>query len=167
MDTASPATTATTATTPASAAELSDEGALRKLLGFQLAMASVGTNGAFVHAVGHRVRLAQVEFSVLYLIKQNPGITPSILAQSLAVTMPAITAWLGKLEGRSLILREVNPRDRRSQHLRATAEGAALAEQALSHLLAAEAELLASLSEAEQAMLMELLRKLRRPRLPG
>lgn len=144
-----------------------DEGGMRQLLGFQLAMATVGTNGSFVQAVGHPMQLAQVEFSVLYLIKQNPGMTPSALAQALAVTMPAITAWLGKLETRGLIRREVNPRDRRSQQLLATEEGAQLAEQALRQLLSAEAELLGSLSPAEQAMLMELLVKLRRPRLPG
>ncbi len=109
-----------------------DEGALRQLVGYQLAQASIVTNGAFSHEAGKPMELGQVEFTLLYLIKQNTSVTASRLARALAVSMPAITVWMAKLELRGLVSRERSATDRRSQHFEVTTEGAALVEELLS-----------------------------------
>lgn len=136
-----------------------DEGALRQLLGYQLAQASIVTSGAFSHEAGKPLALGQVEFTLLYLINQNTSVTPSRLARALAVSMPAITVWMAKLEQRGLVSRERSTTDKRSQHFGVTAEGSVLVKRAVKSLLEAEARALGHLSAAEQAMLLELLHK--------
>jgi DNA-binding MarR family transcriptional regulator len=140
------------------------EGGLHDVLGYQLAQASLLTDQRFVSAVGKPTGLGQVEFTLLHLIKQNAKVTPSRLARALAVSMPAITVWMGKLEQRGLITRRRSATDRRSAHVEVTAEGQALVTQAMAAVLAEEAQLLAQLSAAERAMLLELLRKVARQR---
>jgi DNA-binding MarR family transcriptional regulator len=141
-----------------------EEGGLHDVLGYQLAQASLLTDQRFVSAVGKPTGLGRVEFTLLHLIKQNAAVTPSRLARALAVSMPAITVWMGKLEQRGLITRQRSHTDRRSQHFEVTAEGEALVTQAMAAVLAEEAQLLAHLSAAERAMLLELLRKVARQR---
>ncbi|MGS5085543.1 MarR family winged helix-turn-helix transcriptional regulator [Hydrogenophaga sp. A37] len=136
-----------------------DEGALRQLLGYQLAQASIVTNSAFSHATGEPLALGQVEFTLLYLIRQNTSVTASRLARALAVSMPAITVWMSKLEQRGLVSRQRSATDKRSQHFGVTDEGEALVARAMTALLEADARLLAHLSQAERAMLLELLHK--------
>lgn len=136
-----------------------EEGDLRGLLGYQLAQASIVTNGAFSHAAGTPLTLGQVEFTLLYLIKKNASVTASRLARALAVSMPAITVWMAKLEQRGLVSRERSATDKRSQHFGVTAEGAALVTRAMAALQEADNRLLAHLSAAERAMLLELLHK--------
>lgn len=141
-----------------------EEGGLHDVLGYQLAQAAILTNLGFVRAVGKPTSLGQVEFTLLHLINQNAAVTPSKLAQALSVSMPAITVWMGKLEQRGLITRQRSHTDRRSRHFEVTAEGEALVTQAMAAVLAEEAQLLAHLSAAERAMLLELLRKVARQR---
>lgn len=136
-----------------------DEGALRQLLGYQLAQASIVTNSAFSHAAGQPLVLGQVEFTLLYLIKQNTSVTASRLARALAVSMPAITVWMAKLEQRGLVSRERSSTDKRSQHFGVTEEGSALVSRAMAALLEADNRSLNHLSAAERAMLLELLHK--------
>lgn len=136
-----------------------DEGELRQLLGYQLAQASIGTDGAFRRQVAEPLALGKVEFTLLYLVKQNTAVTASRLARALAVSMPSITVWMVKLEQRGLVSRVRSAADGRSQHFAVTAEGDDLVTRALKALLEAEARAVAHLSAAEQAMLLELLHK--------
>lgn len=135
------------------------EGALRQLLGYQLAQASILTNSAFSHGAGKPLGLGQVEFTLLYLIKENASVTASRLARALAVSMPAITVWMAKLEQRGLVSRQRSATDKRSQHFCVTDDGAALVTRAMDALLEADARLMSHLSPAERAMLLELLHK--------
>jgi len=136
-----------------------EEGALRQLLGYQLAQASIVTNGAFSQQVAKAFGLGKVEFTLLYLVKQNASVTASRLARALNVTMPAITVWMAKLEQRGLVSRERSATDGRSQHFGVTPEGSVLVSRGMEALLDAENQALGHLSAAEQAMLLELLHK--------
>ncbi|MDP2095494.1 MAG: MarR family transcriptional regulator [Hydrogenophaga sp.] len=136
-----------------------EEGALRQLLGYQLAQASIVTNGAFSQQVAKAFGLGKVEFTLLYLVKQNASVTASRLARALNVTMPAITVWMVKLEQRGLVSRERSATDGRSQHFGVTPEGSVLVSRGMEALLDAENQALGHLSAAEQAMLLELLHK--------
>ena len=135
------------------------EGGLHDLLGYQLAQASIVTSGHFQRRVGRPLGIGQVEFTLLHLIKENTSVTLTRLARALAISAPALTAWITKLEQRGLVERERSATDRRSQHLRVTDAGQALVTQALQGLLDEERATLDLLSPAEQAMLLELLRK--------
>lgn len=144
-----------------------EEGELGRVLGYQLAQATVTTTQVFAGTIGQGLDLRPVEYTALALIHANPGLTASQLAAALAVTPPNITMWLDRLEGRGLIERERSETDRRAQHVSVTASGAGLVEQATRHLIASEQAALAGLSPGERAMLLELLRKAARCRRKG
>ena len=136
-----------------------DEGELHDLLGYQLAQAAIMTSASFLREVGKPLGIGQVELTILHLINQNASTTASKLARALAISMPAITAWISRLEQRGLLSRQQNPKDRRSQYFCVTPDGHTLVSGAITSLLKADAQTLAHLSMAERAMLLELLRK--------
>ncbi len=149
---------------PADRSELTPHGrlaeaGLRDVLGYQLAQAAIATMQVFVHRVGHPHELRPVEFTVLTLVHENPGVSAKQLANALAVTAPNISMWIDKLEARGLVARERNAADRRAQHIRTTAAGGELARRALSLLVEGERSSFGALSKAEMALLLELLHK--------
>jgi DNA-binding MarR family transcriptional regulator len=132
---------------------------LDQVLGYQLARASVLTSGVFSRAVGEPLGLRPVEYTILSLIGEQPGMTPARLARLLAVTAPNITAWLTKLEARALVERSTSAQDRRVQLLQLTAEGRRVARSATQRLVDNEAAALQTLSRGERLLLNELLCK--------
>jgi DNA-binding MarR family transcriptional regulator len=140
------------------------EGGIRELLGYQLAQSAIVTTSAFVRAAGKPLDLRPVEFTILQLVCENAPVTATQLAKELAITTPGITIWIDRLEKRGLVRRERSSTDRRTQELTITPKGRALVSSALAKLLEAERELLASLSEGERRMLLELLHKVARSR---
>jgi DNA-binding MarR family transcriptional regulator len=136
------------------------EGPLRRLVGYQLAQAAVMTLSVFEEAAGKPHGLRTVEYTVLALIDANGEVAPAQLAQALNLSPSYITMALDKLEGKGLVKREVNPMDRRAQRLLTTGEGRRRVGMLTRALLEAERETFATLTEAEQWMLAELLHKL-------
>lgn len=132
---------------------------LDQVIGYQLARASIVTTGVFARAVGEPLGLRPVEYTILSLIIEQPGMTPARLARRLAVTAPNITAWLAKLEARALVERSTSAQDRRVQLLEVTAEGRRVARAATQRLVNDEAATLQSLSRGERLLLNELLCK--------
>jgi len=135
------------------------EAKLRQIVGYQLAQATIVTDQVFDRVVGTPLNLRPVEYTILTLVKENPGGSPAQLSKALAVARPAITQRLDNLEERGLLLREPNTTDRRGQHLRVTRAGALLVVKATAALAAAERETFANLSDVERMMLAELLHK--------
>jgi DNA-binding MarR family transcriptional regulator len=137
------------------------EGALRGIVGYQLAQAQIVTDGNFDERARRPANLRQVEFTILALVRANPGLTARQLARALAVTPPNIAIWLERLESRALLTRTRSAKDGRLQHVELTAAGGALIAQTTQSLIQGERAMLqATLSEAEQAMLVELLHKM-------
>lgn len=136
-----------------------EEGALRQVLGYQLAQASVLTEQVFQERVATPLGLRKVEFTVLSLVVHNEGLTATQLASALAFTAPNTAAWLDRLEKQGLVVREQHAQDRRALHIRSTAQGRSLLAQALQAVREGEAQALAKLSPGEQLMLAELLHK--------
>lgn len=147
--------------TPAAAL---DEGALRGIVGYQLAQAAVLTDRVFDAQVGEPQSLRRLEFTLLALLQANPGATARQLSRALAVTPPHIALAVDRLAQRGLLARKRGQSDARLQHLSLTAAGGAMLSAALPALQRAEAEALAALSAAERAMLAELLHKAARSR---
>lgn len=136
------------------------EGGIHDLLGYQLAQAAIATSKSFSREVEIPHRLRPVEFTILQLIRENSEVTPTGLARALAITTPGITAWLDKLAQRGLILRAKSAMDGRTQKLKLTSEGDALAIHALELLLSADQHITEHLTKGEQVILLELLRKI-------
>ena len=136
-----------------------DEARLHDVIGYQVAQASIATLSVFHRLVGKPLELRPVEYTILVLIKENPGGAAARLARALAVTAPNITMWLEKLERRGLVRREASATDRRTQHLHVTDEGRSIAEEATQRLLDGERQAFAQLSLGERTMLLELLHK--------
>jgi DNA-binding MarR family transcriptional regulator len=135
------------------------ETSLHRIVGYQLAQATIATGQVFMEKVGEPFELRPVEFTILALVDENGGVSAKQLAQALAVTAPNITMWIDRLEGRGLVKRERNETDRRAQHIRATVKGSQLARQAAEMLKESERVALAALSEGERSILVELLHK--------
>ena len=76
------------------------------------------TYAVFERVVGTPLDLRPVEYTILALVSENPGVSPVQLSKALAVTRANITTWIDKLEQRGLAKREQNTSDRRGQHLR-------------------------------------------------
>jgi DNA-binding MarR family transcriptional regulator len=147
--------------TPAAAL---DEGALRGIVGYQLAQASVVTDRVFDERVGKPKALRRLEFSLLALLQANPGATARQLSRALAVTPPHIALAVDRLAQAALLTRERGAQDARLQHLTLTAAGLAAVRHAVGALQQGESDALATLSPAERAMLAELLHKAARAR---
>lgn len=136
------------------------EARLHRVLGYQVAQAGVVTYALYDELVGQPLDLRPAEFTVLTLVNENPGVTPAELSSALAVSRPYITNTLDKLASRGLVTRDQSAQDRRSQHLRTTDAGRALASRATTLLVDGEKQAFTTLSEVEQMMLAELLHKL-------
>jgi DNA-binding MarR family transcriptional regulator len=146
---------------PVAAADAAlDTSAIDHLLGFRLALAEVGTRRVFQHHIGAPFELRPVEFTVLLLLRGNPGATPKRLARTLRLSPPNVTVLVDRLAARELVQRERSPDDGRATILRLTGHGADLAQRAWSASRTMEAGLLKALTPGERALLGELLNKL-------
>ena len=136
------------------------EASLHDITGYQLAQAAIVTDAVFEEQVGGPLGLRRVEYTVLALVCENPGGTPARLARALAVTAGNITMWVDRLADKGWVRRETSTTDRRAQHLFATAAGQRMASDATARIVAAEVVRLHMLTQAERAILNELLHKL-------
>lgn len=132
---------------------------MRGVLGYQVAQASVVTNRLFEQAVAGPLGLHRLEFSVLVLIQENPGCTAARLAHALGISTPNMALWLDRVISKGLVQRLPCASDRRAVPLQLFPRGEKLAKAALEAVKAAESKALDALSEAERAMLAELLHK--------
>lgn len=137
-----------------------DEARLHDVIGYQVAQASIATLAVFHRAAGDALELRPAEYTMLVLIKENPGGTAARLARALAVTAPNIAMWVDKLERRGLVKREASEMDRRTLHLHVTDKGRRIADEATQRIVEAEREAFGHLSPGERTILVELLHKL-------
>jgi len=141
-----------------------DQSCLQHVLGYQLAQANIPVRKVFVKHIGEPLQLSTVEFTVLSLVASNADVTQKQLSQALAVSAPNITTLLDRLEQRQLLTRVRSEADRRSQYIRLTRKGNALARKATEVSRTMEQDVLRHLTEAERAILVELLQKVARHR---
>ena len=92
---------------------------------------------------------------------------PTDFASSLMLTSSGTTKRLDRLEQAGLIARQPDPDDRRGIIITLTAAGSSLIDKLTKAHMENERRLLASLSEAEQRRLADLLRKLQLGLPPG
>lgn len=141
-----------------------NEESLQWILGYQLAQASIVTIRNYQDVAGEPFNLKTVEYTMLALIQENPGVSPAQLAKALGLSAPYVTTGLEKLSRRGLVAREINANDGRRHHLSVTKAGAELGTKMTRLIHEGERANIKTLSAAEQLMLAELLHKLARSR---
>jgi DNA-binding MarR family transcriptional regulator len=131
----------------------------------------------FLSAPGHLIRRAQqnhqklwselvvepltsVQFAVLALLLQKPGIDQRTLGEELSIDSSTLATVCRLLEERDLISRVRDEQDTRRYALRATPAGEALIERTAPVVETVGERLLAPLDEDECAQLMALLRRI-------
>lgn len=106
------------------------------------------------------------EFDVLSALRRAGDpyeLSPGQLIRQTLVTSGTMTNRVDRLAGRGLVERLPDPHDRRGVLVRLTVDGKASVDGSFEALLAAEADLLADLPDAQRTQLADLLRSLLAP----
>jgi DNA-binding MarR family transcriptional regulator len=135
-----------------------DTRALDCLVGYNARRVALYLINGFMHSAAEH-GLRPVEFSVLSVVRHNPGITSSQVSQALELLPPNLVRLVQGLEARGLLRRQRAPTDRRAIGLYATDRGARLLKNAQSAALSSEQHMLEHLSADEKDALIGLLRR--------
>jgi|SRR5471032_309368 DNA-binding MarR family transcriptional regulator len=144
---------------PVASDDQADQTELLGLVGYNLRRAYLVIQSLFDERM-EKHDLRQAEFSVLSIVKDNPGINQKALAEALVVAPPNLATLLDRLEARSLLTRQRNPEDKRAQLVELTTQGARLYGRALKAAADADNAAVDRLSAAEREQLKALLRKI-------
>src|SRR5690606_16933940 len=101
-------------------------------------------------------RLKPGEFSVLWVIKCNPGIRQSLLCQRLMIKRAHMTKLIRALEERGWVARRIPDEDRRGVELTLTAEGEAAVGDAAEGFFGFENTVGCELNASQREQLMVL-----------
>lgn len=135
---------------------------LECLIGYNARRAALTIIGSFLERMAvYGVR--PVEFSVLSVIRHNPGITSRQLCACLGLLPPNLVTMLNQLGQRDLVARQPHPHDGRAISLSLTPHGLALMNQAEATAYQLELDATASLTDAQRATLKKLLRMVYAP----
>ncbi len=137
-----------------------DLGLMADSVSFQLRHASWAAHAAF----GLRFAPADAvprQYTTLYLISVNPGISVKALAAAIGVDQSTLVPTLNICEERGWITRTRGKPDRRVAALDLTTDGKRMLASLQLALAEHEAAVTATLSAAERQQLLDLLRKVR------
>ena len=134
---------------------------LETLLGYNTRRATLVIVADFMEQM-QPYNLSTVEFSVLSLIRHNPGITSRQICAALNILPPNLVGLLKKIEKREFITRAPHLTDGRAMGLSLTASGDALTRAAEKTAASSDANFLSKLSTSEQEVLKKLLKKIYR-----
>ena len=101
--------------------------------------------------------LSPLQFGLLASIQDKPGMDQRRLAERMGIDSVSAHHHIGFFEERGLVVREVDPGDRRSRLLRLTKQGARLCERLRPRLAKAHGRILSSLSQQEREIFLRLL----------
>lgn len=137
-----------------------DLGLMRESVSFQLRHASWAVHAAFGAHFAPSDAVPR-QYSVLYLISINPGVSVKDLAAAIGVDQSTLVPTLNVCEGRGWIKRERGKPDRRLVALAITPKGQLTLRGMQEKLRAHEASVTSELTDAERRQLLVLLRKIR------
>lgn len=136
-----------------------DQSELLELAGYNIRRAYLVVQSHFDERM-EKLDLRQAEFSVLSILRGNPGINQKALAEALAVAPPNLATLLDRLEARGLLTRQRSVDDKRVQLVELTAQGSRLYTRALKAAAEADSAAIAKLDAEERQQLKTLLRKI-------
>ena len=134
---------------------------LETLLGYNTRRATLVIVADFMEQM-QPYDLSTVEFSVLSLIRHNPGITSRQICAALNILPPNLVGLLKRIEKRELITRAPHLTDGRAIGLSLTSSGEELVQAAEKTAVSSDAHFLSKLSSSEQEVLKKLLKKIYR-----
>jgi DNA-binding MarR family transcriptional regulator len=140
-------------------AERVDIGHLDHVLGYVLRRAQIAVFKDF-RRVFELFDIRPTQYAVLSILADHPGLRQGEVSHALGIKRANFVAVLDELERRGLARRTAMPEDRRSRALHLTKEGAALFAEIQAMNMANEARLAALLPPGQQAVLIDLLRRL-------
>jgi DNA-binding MarR family transcriptional regulator len=135
-----------------------DDSGLAHLVGYAASRAAIEMRKVFMQHM-EPLGLKVAEYSILMLVAHNPEINQKRLGAALDISPPNMAVTIDRMVARGWVSRVRGTRDRRAQHIHLTAAGRALVEKARRITATMEEPALAVLSQAERALLIELLRK--------
>ena len=136
-----------------------DAAFLQSLLGYNARRASLAIIEQ-VHVDMGSFDLRPVDFSVLSLIRHNPGTTSRQLCQALNILPPNMVVFLKSFEKRQLVERAPHPTDGRAMGLTLTESGEALIQAAEKTAMDSGLKATSALTESERQTLARLLQKI-------
>ena len=136
-----------------------DAAFLQSLLGYNARRASLAIIEQF-HVDMANFDLRPVDFSVLSLIRHNPGTTSRQLCQALNILPPNMVVFLKSFEKRQLVERAPHPTDGRAMGLTLTESGEALIQAAEKTAMDSGLKATSGLTESERQTLSRLLQKI-------
>ncbi|MBS99126.1 MAG: MarR family transcriptional regulator [Oceanospirillaceae bacterium] len=136
-------------------------GALDRMLGYKLRRAQLKFFGNFSAACSD-LGVSPGLFGVLVIVKENPGLTQTAVAQALGNDRSAMVAAVDKLEKMELIERRPSAKDRRSYALYLTQNGEGFCDRLIGRVIDQEEDLYSRLKEGEKEWLIDVLTRLAR-----
>ena len=104
--------------------------------------------------------LQGMELTYIVEAEKDGGTSQSVICELLSITPPAVLKMTRDLEERGLIVREKNPKDKRSQILFPTPEGKEISKTFREILLDCEDKVYACCTEEERKILFDILAKI-------
>ena len=136
-----------------------DASYLQSLLGYNARRVSLRSVELFTQRMD-LFSITPVDFSVLSLIRHNPGITSRQLCSTLSLLPPNLVGKISMMEKRELLQRKPHPDDGRAIGLYLLEAGHRMMEDAEREAAALEAEVSSKLTAAESKTLLRLLQKI-------
>ena len=133
-------------------------GSLDDFVGFHLRIAQIKVFRDFERELAN-LGVTPASFSVLEVLRSNPGATQSKLAHAVHLDRSSIVPMLDKLEARGLLSRRASTTDRRNNHIYLSREGEALLGAAMLRVREHEQRMTARLTASEKKTLLMLLDK--------
>lgn len=104
--------------------------------------------------------LRMLTFSALVVVRDNPGLRQTRLAEILMIERPNLVLILDELEGADLLTRTRARDDRRAFELKVTLKGRRLCERAVAAVAEHDSRMTQGLDGPTRAALMEALRRI-------
>lgn len=144
-----------------------DRGPLPGLYGYNLRITQVAVFENFIKVVGSGLAgrmggLTPGRFSLLVLLRANPGINQTDLSRGVGVDKSTLTPALDQLEKKGLILRQRTATDRRTYSLSLSPAGEQLLTELMAKVEQHEKNIVAGLTASERVTLNRLLKKMAR-----
>lgn len=143
---------------PAPTVDQVDTSYLETLVGYNARRAALTVIGLFVPRMAE-YGLRPVDFSILSVIRHNPGITSKQLCSALNLLPPNLVGKIAAMDKRGLLVRHPHPSDGRALGLQLTPAGHALMHDAEQSAFELEREAAGALSASERRTLLRLLQK--------
>lgn len=138
-----------------------DIGVVSQRIGYNLRRAAAVFSADFTHAV-EGTGMRQILIGILSVVAVNPGVNQGAAGRLLGIKPANMVAFITELVDAGLIVRDIDPIDRRAFALTVTPRGAALLEDCTQRLDTCEDELLTGFTDLEKATFLDFLNRVTR-----